>query len=431
MDFHEGLGVFDGAADTSFWVTRVLKLPAYRRLLAAYTLNELAWGIGSLALAVLVYNRTGNALAAAGYFLCAMFLPALISPALVARVDQLASRPVLVTLYALEAVIFAILARVAGQFALAPVLVLVVLDGLIAVSARALTRTATVTITSAAGLLREGNAITNTSFSICYMVGPAVGGLTVAVGSVSTALLVTSGVFVAMGLTLATARGLPGAAIEHDPTAGRLRAALGYARATPHVRALLIVLGASVLFGSIPIPVEVVLTSHTLHAGAGGYGGLLSAWGAGAVIGSAIYARWRSVPGWAMIAFGSCALAAGYGVMALAPSLGVAIAGAAIAGVGNGTVFVASRTTLQEAVRPDWMALMMSLTESIIQGLPGAGILIGGTLAAVAGPRAALALGAAGSVVVGFAVWLGLRELEPAPLQSLAQEPIEAKAVAS
>jgi hypothetical protein len=411
-------------------VTRVLRLPAYRRLLAAYTLNELAWGIGSLALAVLVYDRTGSALAAAGYFLCAMVAPALISPAIVARLDQLATRPVLVVLYALEAAIFAILARVAGHFALAPVLLLVLLDGAIAVTARALTRTATVGITSAAGLLREGNALTNASFSVCYMVGPAIGGLVVAVGSVSTALLVTSGVFVLMTVMLAMASGLPGAAIEPHPASGRLGAALSYARTTPYVRALLIVLAASVLFGSIPVPVEVVLTSHTLRAGAGGYGGLLSAWGAGAVVGSAIYARWRSVPGWTMIALGGCALGTGYGVMAFAPSLGVAIAGAAIAGVGNGTVFVASRTTLQEAVRPQWMALMMSLTESIIQGVPGAGILIGGALAAIAGPRAALALGAVGSIAVGFAVWLELRRSAPAPVQSIGKEPIDANPLA-
>jgi hypothetical protein len=411
-------------------VKRVLKLRAYRRLLAAYTLNELAWGIGSLALAVLVYNRTGSALAAAGYFLCAMFAPALISPAIVARLDQLATRPVLVVLYALEAAIFAILARVAGHFTLAPVLLLVLLDGAIAVTARALARTATVGVTSAAGLLREGNALTNASFSVCYMIGPAIGGLAVALGDVSTALLVTTGVFMLITVTLTTASGLPGAAIERHPTAGRLRAALGYARATPHVRALLIVLAASVLFGSIPIPVEVVLASHTLHAGAGGYGGLLSAWGAGAVIGSVIYARWRSASGWAMIAFGGCALGAGYGVMAVAPSLGIAIAGATIAGVGNGTVFVASRTTLQEAVRPQWMALMMSLTESIIQGLPGAGILIGGALAAIADPRAAFALGALGSIGTGFAVWLALRRPAPAPVRSEVVEPIDANPIA-
>ena len=53
----------------------VLKLPAYRRLLAAYTLNELAWSVGSLALAVLVYRRTGSAIGAMGFFLCSQFVP--------------------------------------------------------------------------------------------------------------------------------------------------------------------------------------------------------------------------------------------------------------------------------------------------------------------------------------------------------------------
>jgi hypothetical protein len=76
------------------------------------------------------------------------------------------------------------------------------------------------------------------------------------------------------------------------------------------------------------------------------------------------------------------------------------------------------------------MALMMSLTESIIQGVPGAGILIGGALTAIAGPRAALALGAVGSIATGFAVWLGLRWSAEAPVESVAQEPIEANPVA-
>src|SRR5579862_6426712 len=118
----------------------VLKLPAYRRLLAAYTLNELASTVGALALAVLVYNRTGSALAAAGYFLCAIFGPALVSPAIVAKLDQRSPRPVLVVLYGVEAALFAVLAWVASRFALAPVLALALLDGIFAVTARALAR---------------------------------------------------------------------------------------------------------------------------------------------------------------------------------------------------------------------------------------------------------------------------------------------------
>jgi MFS family permease len=390
-------------------VTRVLKLPAYRRLLAAYSLNELAWGIGSLALAVLVYNRTGSALAAAGYFLCAMFGPALLSPAVVARLDQRASQPVLVALYALEAVLFGLLAWVAGRFALAPVLLLSLLDGVVAVTARALARTATVSVTSAAGLLREANAVTNASFSISYMVGPALGGVAVALGSATTALWINSAVFVLITLTLLTATGLPAASTERRPAAGRLRAAIRYARETPLVRALLELQAASMLFVSIPIPVEVVLADHTLHGGAGGYGGLLSAWGAGAVVGSAIYAHWRKLPSRVLIALGAACMGLGFVIMASAPVLAVAIAGAAVAGVGNGTMFVASRTALQEAVAGPWMALMMSLNESIIAGMPGAGIVLGGALAAASGPRAALVVGGLGALATSGAVWVMLR----------------------
>jgi Major Facilitator Superfamily len=394
---------------------RVLKLPAYRRLLAAYTLNELAFGIGSLALAVLVYRRTGSALAAAGYFLCAMFGPAVVSPAIVARLDQRASRPVLASLYGLEAVVFAVLAWVAGRFALAPVLALALVDGIIAVTGRALARSATVSVTSEAGLLREGNAVTNVSFSVCYMVGPALGGVAVALGGAVTALLVTCGIFGLIAGALATAAGLPGSAPDQASISGRLRSALRYARGQPRVRALLGLQAAALLFFSISLPVEVVFAQHSLHAGAGGYGALLSAWGGGAVVGSAIYGRWNAAPARVLITLGAVCLGIGFVVMGIAPSLAVAIAGSVVAGVGNGIHAVSSRTALQEAVRERWMALMMSLNESIFQAVPGAGILLGGAIAALAGPRAALGAGGIGSLGIAIAVWVILR---PGPVRS-------------
>jgi predicted MFS family arabinose efflux permease len=356
-----------------------------------------------------VYNRTGSALSAAGYFLCAMFGPALVSPVVVSRLDQRSSRPVLVGLYALEAVLFAFLAWVAGRFQLAPVLALALLDGIVAVTARALARAATVRVTAPEGLLREANAVTNAAFSVCFMAGPALGGAAVALGSTVTALLITGGIFALMAVTLATAAGLPGPVAEQAPSSGRLRSALRYARGHRPVRALLGSLAAAVLFLSIPIPVEVVLVEHTLHGGAGGYGGLLSAWGAGAVIGSALWARWRRLPARAPIAFGACCMGAGSMVMAIAPTLAVAIAGSALGGIGNGTMFVASRTALQEVAEDRWMALTMGLTESIIQGMPGAGILLGGALAAAAGPRAALAVGGIGALATSVVMWVVLR----------------------
>jgi predicted MFS family arabinose efflux permease len=399
-------------------VKRVLKLPAFRRLFAAYSLNELAWAFGSLALAVLVYRRTGSALGAAAFFLCAQFIPALLAPAVVARLDSLPPRQVLPVLYALEAAAFGALAAVASSFALAPVLVLTTIDGILALSARSIGRAATVSVTAPVGLLREGNALTNVAFSVCFMAGPALGGLVVAAGGIAEALLINAGLFVVISLTLATASTLPSAAAERRAGTGGLRAALRHARARRPVRTLLILQAVALLFFTISIPVEVVLAQHSLHAGARGYGALLAAWGLGAMAGSAIFARWLALEPRLLIVAASAALGGGFVVMAAAPTLAVALIGAALGGAGNGVEAVAARTALQEQVDPAWMALMMSLNESIFLSVPGAGILIGGLVTAAWSPRAALALAGAGALLVAGAAW---RVLRPAPSSQVSE----------
>ena len=389
---------------------RVLQLPVYRRLLGAYTLNELAWSIGTLALAFLVYGRTGSALGAAAFFFCSQFVPALLAPLVVARLDHhtprltsagavrdrggrrsWCSRGSPATSRSCRSCSWP-RSTVSWRW-----------------SARSLARATSAEVTGEAGLLREGNAVANTAFSLCFMAGPAIGGVIVAASSTSVALLVNCGLFVAMGLLLATARGLPGSAAERASPKGRLRAAMAYVSQRPSIRALLGVQAAGVLFFTISIPAEVVLAEHTLHASAGGYGAMLSAWGVGAVAGSAVYARWLGRPARQLIAGGVGALGVGFVVMALAPALWVAIAGAAIAGVGNGVESVAGRTALQEEVEEGWMAVMMSVNESMFELIPGLGILLGGAIAALAGPRAALGVAGLGSLVVMVAVWVALR----------------------
>jgi predicted MFS family arabinose efflux permease len=390
-------------------VSRVLRLPAYRRLLAAYTLNELAWSVGTLALAVLVYRRTGSVIGSTVFFLCSQFFPALLSPAVVARLDQREPRRILPVLYALEGVLFLCLAWAASRFSLLPVVALAMADGVVAVTARALSRAATVEVLTPAGLLREGNALTNAVFSVCFMVGPALGGVVVVAGGTIAALLANGGLFAAIAVILVTAGGLPGAVPERTPAAGRLRAALAYVRGDSEIRALLGMQSAALVFFTISIPVEVVFAQHTLHAGAGGYGALLSVWGAGAVAGSAVYARWRVAPARLLIAGGAAALGVGFVVMAVAPSLVVAVIGSALAGSGNGVESVAARTAIQERTPDRWMALVMGLNESITQAAPGVGIVLGGLIAALTGPRVAFAVAGAGSLAIMGIAWVVLR----------------------
>ncbi len=388
---------------------RVLHIPGYQRLLVAYGLNELAWLVGTLALAVLVYRRTGSALGTTAFFLCSQVLPALLSPVLVSRVDQLASKVILPMLYAVEALLFAVLAWLAARFSLPAVLVLVVLDGSVAVVARSLARSATVEILRPVDLLHEGNALTNLVFSICFMAGPALGGIVVAAGGTVAALLVNCALFAGISVVLVTARGLPVAVAEPEPTKRRLRTALAYVRSESRVRVMLILQFGGVAAFTMTVPVEVVLASHTLHAGAGGYGALMSSWGAGAVIGSAGYARWRRRPARMLMVLSAVAMGAGWGIMAAAPSIVIAAVGGAVGGIGNGGGLMASKTLLQEYTPQRWMAMVTSLNESISLGAPGVGIILGGALTALSGPRVALAVAASASLVYAAAASTLLR----------------------
>ncbi len=390
-------------------MTRVLKLAAFRRLLFAYGLTQLAWAMVSLALAVVVYDRSRSAIGAAGFFLCAQFVPAFFAPAVVARLDRRAPRQVLPVLFLLEAAMFGLLASLVDRIGVGWILVLALIDGVIALVVRSLARAATVAVTSPVGLLREGNAMINTVFSICLVAGPALGGLIVGISSVRVALTAGVAMVLVIALALATTRDLPDALPDDSPARGRLRAALRYVRGQPALRSLLALQAIGLVFFSMSIPVELVLAQRTLHSGAGGYAALLTTWGGGAIVGSVIFARWRRRSVWILIGVGGGALGCGFLIMAAAPTILVAALGSAVAGAGNGVLPIAAGTALQEHTKPDWMAVVMSLNDSVWQAFPGLGILLGGAVAQLNGPRAALVLAGVGSVLIGLAVPVLLR----------------------
>ena len=64
-----------------------------------------------------------------------------------------------------------------ADFTLVVVLALALVDGAIAVTARALTRGAIASILQPVHLLREGNAMLNVGFAVAFVGGSALGGL--------------------------------------------------------------------------------------------------------------------------------------------------------------------------------------------------------------------------------------------------------------
>src|SRR4051795_10796240 len=110
-----------------------LRKPQFRRLATSYGVNEMGDWMGIVALSVLVFDRTGSAMATAALFLGTRFLPALIAPVLVARVEQPPPRFALPVIYCGEAAAFGMLALLAGKdFVLAGVIVLAAIDGTLA-----------------------------------------------------------------------------------------------------------------------------------------------------------------------------------------------------------------------------------------------------------------------------------------------------------
>jgi MFS family permease len=369
-------------------LTDPLRRPQFRRLATSYGVNELGDWMGIVALSVLVFDQTGSAMATAGLFLGTRFLPALIAPVLVAKVEQPPPRFALPVIYCGEATAFGALALLAGSdFLLAPVIALAVIDGALALTGRALTRAVVAALLEPSGELRSGNAVLNIAFTGSAALGPGIAGLVVAGFGVQSALLLDAVSFYAIAWILLTAGHLPQAEPDPGLVRDRVRAGIAYIRERPTLRRLLTAQGAAFIFFAAVIPIEVIYAKQTLGSSDSGYGLLLASWGVGMVIGSIVFAALRRAPLPLLLFFSTVAVGAGYLGLAAAPTLGLACAASVIGGAGNGVQWVSAISAVQELTAAGMQARVMSVLESIGAAMPGIGYLVGGLIATVSTPR--------------------------------------------
>lgn len=404
-------------------LTDPLRHPLFRRLATTYAVNELGDWMGIVALAVLVFDRTGSALATAALFLGTRFLPALLAPALVARLEQFSPRFALPLLYCGETAAFGGLALLAGEgFSLAAVIALATLDGTLALAGRALTRAVVASLLGPSGELRAGNAVLNVSFTGAAALGPGIAGLVVAGLGVESALLLDAASFYLIALILFTAGPLPRAEPEPGLVRERLRAGFAYIRERAILRRLLAAQGGAFVFFAAVIPIEVIYAKQTLAVGDSGYGVLLASWGAGMVIGSLVFAAIRRARLSHLLFFSTLAVGAGYLGLAAAPTLALACAASALGGAGNGVQWVAAVSAVQELTVAGMQARVMSVLESVGAAMPGVGYVLGGLVASGGDARATFLVAGLGVVaIVAVATPLLRRgwppEREATPLQ--------------
>jgi hypothetical protein len=395
-----------------------------RRIVLAYTVNRLGTWLGYVALALGVFDHTHSALAVAGLLVASSLLPALIAPALVARIEATSRRGELAGLYAIEAVTTALLALLLVHFWLPGVLVLGAIDGTAALAANSLLRaaaarsgmedsTSTDQLFEGGGKSSDGdlaeigarkaNAALNIGFTATFAIGPGVAGLIVATAGGSAALLIDAATFLACGGLLLNLRPYVDEGARSS-VRSRLQAAWEHMHAVPKLRAILLTEAVAVIFFAAAPPVEVLYAKETLHAGDSGYGLLLAVWGAGTVIGSFIFARAVRRSLGPMLTGGTLLVGLAYLGWAAFPTLAIACAIAVIGGLGNGVQWAALISTVQKLTPSQLQGRMMSAVESIGAFCPALGFALGGTIAVLSSPRGAflLAGGAASAVTIVF-----------------------------
>jgi MFS family permease len=383
-----------------------------RRIIAAYTVNRLGTWFGFVALSVAVFDHTRSALAVAALLISGQVLPAFVAPAIIARVEASQRKGIVAGLYVFEALATTALALLVSHFWLPAVLLLVALDGAAALSANALLRAEAARAgREQTGALeadpteahegtrngeRQANAALNIAFSVTFTLGPAIAGIVVAGAGAGTALWIDAASFAVCGAMLLDL--VP--YVEETGIASvraRLRSAWRHIQDVRALRTLLMLEAVALVFFEFAGPIEIAYAKATLHAGDRGYGLLLTAWGAGVVVGSIVFARAPGRRLGTMLSGGTLAIGLAYIGFAAAPSLALASAAAVLGGLGNGVQWASVVSAVQSLTPARLHGRLMGGLESLSAICPAVGLSVGGSLVVLTSPRSAFLIGGIGA----------------------------------
>lgn len=271
-----------------------------------------------------------------------------------------------------------------------------------------------------------GNAVALNSavFNGARVVGPAIAGLTIGATDISVAFLANGLSFLAVifAYLAMDVRSLTSAPRMARPTTFRdvvanLAEGLTYVRTTPVVLLSILVIGLVSTLGmnfSVVVP---ALARDVLHVGASGYGFLMSASGVGSfTVALAIAFGRRSRL--ALVGLGAAALGGAELVLAASGSFGVSLVAMFVVGLGGIAMAATGNTTIQLHVPDRLRGRVMSVYTTVFVGSTPIGGLIAGALASAYGVPTAIAIGGAGSLLVGLAGYAWYRRIRATVHQS-------------
>lgn len=377
---------------------------AFRTLWTARLVSYVGDGIATVALVLLVSH--GRPATAVGGLLLAEAIPGFLSPALGAVADRRPDRRVLMIQCEVgQAVIYAAIALWMPPYA--GLLLLVAVATLFSRTFSAASKSSIPALV-ARDQLMSANALINTVFNLQVALGPAIGGLLVAVtGGSRTAIAIDAASFAVSGLLMLGLPRIPRAAGEAlDGGLGSdVREGLGYIWRDPLLRVLVVTMCAFVMFASLDNVAVVFLVRDVLHEGPFAYGAAMSGFGVGMIVGAlGLVRHWSAVHPATVVLVSMLFAGAGNLLVGLSPVIGLVIVFMALAGIGNGLTLIGEDTLLQRHVPEQLLGRVF--------GAVGSAIFLGSTITYAAGgvfvdvtsPRTALvASGVAVFAVTAFA----------------------------
>ena len=257
--------------------------------------------------------------------------------------------------------------------------------------------------------LSNAIALNSAAFNTARIIGPAIAGVLVAtIGEGGCfALNAVSYVAVLVGLWLMRLPEHP----AHEHGAARrshLREGIEYAWSVSSLRNLLLLLGVTAGLGFQYMVLLPVYARTILHAGAGAYGLLVSAFGVGALL--AVLRLTQDLDRWGLrrnLLLGLSTSGVGLAVFAWSQALWLSLAGGLFAGFGL-IVYVASTNTMLQMTTEDrFRGRVMSLYTLMFVGTAPFGALASGAIAQRWGAPVATSFSAL--ILIAGALWVAYR----------------------
>jgi MFS family permease len=393
----------------------VFRNPGLRRL-------QLAW-IGSvtgdwayaIALGVFAYEAGGAT--AVGLVALLRFLPsAAVAPFAAVLADRYPRQRVMLAADAIRAAALAGAASVA--LADGPVAAVYALAALVAVVSTAFQPAQAALIPTLARDPREltaANVASSTIESVGSFLGPALGGLLLAVTSPGVVFAATAGAFVWSALNVARIPSTPTAREDVAEEALHREALAGFRAifAVPSLRLVVGLYSAQTLVAGALNVLVVVAALELLDLGRSGPGLLNSAVGIGGLIGAAITLGLVGLRGLGTaFAFGLVLWGVPLVLFGAWPATGAAILFLGLLGIGNTLVDVSGLTLLQRTAPPEVLGRVFGVLESLVVGTLGLGAIIAPLLVSLFGVRWALVATGLLLPVLALASWARLRTID-------------------